>query len=230
MEKINNLVTIVIPCKNEKLGLIDTINSLNFSGEIIISDSSDDDTIDILNKNLPHSNIMVIKGGLPAIARNNGAKLVKTKYVLFIDSDIIIKDKKFLTSIVDKMESGDYDLLTCRINTNDSLIYKLSYYFFDLTQVFSSFIKPFAVGGFMLFKLDKFNELGGFNELDKFAEDFHLSSKIESKKFKIMNKTVYTPSRRFKNKGLFYMGKLMFKCWLNRNNDDFFKKDYNYWD
>ena len=62
------------------------------------------------------------------------------------------------------------------------------------------------------------------------TKDFHLSSKIKSKKFKIINKTVYTPSRRLKNKGLFYMGKLMFKCWLNRNNDDFFKKDYNYWD
>jgi hypothetical protein len=43
------------------------------------------------------------------------------------------------------------------------------------------------------------------------------------------NKIVYTTSRRFKNKGLFYMVKMMIKSWFNRNNDEFFTKEHNYW-
>jgi hypothetical protein len=100
---------------------------------------------------------------------------------------------------------------------------------FDIIQKITSKSKPFALGGFMMFKSDKFRELGGFNEKDKVAEDYRLSMKINPKKFVIMNQYVYTTSRRFKNKGIFYMIKLMLNCWINRNNDNFFQKDHNYW-
>jgi hypothetical protein len=81
----------------------------------------------------------------------------------------------------------------------------------------------------MLFKTETFKKLGGFNEWDKIAEDYHLSSKVNPKKFKILNKYVYTPARRFDKKGFWYMVVLAWKSWLNRNNDEFFKNDYNYW-
>ena len=100
---------------------------------------------------------------------------------------------------------------------------------FNIIQWISSKTKPFAVGGFMLFKTSTFKKLGGFNEEDKIAEDYHLSSKIKPKKFKIINRHVYTPSRRFENKGVWYMIKLAWSSWVNRNNDDWFKEDYNYW-
>jgi glycosyltransferase involved in cell wall biosynthesis len=229
MVNIKDKLTIVIPCKNEGFNLVNTINSLNFDGKIIIADSSTDNTLEILKNNYTKNNLLVINGGLPAIARNNGAKHVNTEYVLFIDSDIFINDSNLLNTAINKIDMG-YDLITCRINTHDNFIYKLSYYIFDLIQIFTSISKPFAVGGFMLFRLNKFIELGGFDESDKFAEDYHLSSKIKPKKFKILNKTVYTSSRRLKNKGLFYMSKMMLKSWFNRNNDNFFKQDYGYWD
>ena len=107
--------------------------------------------------------------------------------------------------------------------------YDYIYKIFDIVQKVSSKFKPFALGGFMLFRSEKFKELGGFNEEDKIAEDYRISMKISPNKFKIVNRVVYTTPRRFKNKGLFYMVKLMLSCWINRNNDDFFKKDYNYW-
>jgi hypothetical protein len=100
---------------------------------------------------------------------------------------------------------------------------------FNIIQWISSKTKPFAVGGFMLFKTETFKKLGGFNEEDKIAEDYHLSSKIKPKKFKIINRYVYTPSRRFENKGVWYMVKLAWSSWVNRNNDNWFKSDYNYW-
>ena len=81
----------------------------------------------------------------------------------------------------------------------------------------------------MLFKKSEFDRLNGFNEDDKFAEDYHLSMKVDPKKFKIYNKTILTSNRRLKNKSIFYMIKVMTRCWINRNNDDFYKNDYDYW-
>ena len=54
---------------------------------------------------------------------------------------------------------------------------------FDIIQWFTAFSRPFALGGFMLFKTETFNKLGGFNEEDKIAEDYHLSSKIKPNRF-----------------------------------------------
>jgi len=85
------------------------------------------------------------------------------------------------------------------------------------------------LGGFMLMRTSKFNELGGFDEDVLVAEDYLLSKKVNPKKFKILNKVVYTPPRRFDNKGLFYMTKLMLGSFLNRDNKDFFKKHDTYW-
>jgi hypothetical protein len=81
----------------------------------------------------------------------------------------------------------------------------------------------------MLFKRETFNKLGGFNEEDKVAEDYRLSSRVKPNKFKIVNDYVYTSSRRFYKKGIWYIIKLMWKCWINRNNDEFFKDNQNYW-
>lgn len=230
MRNINGLLTIVIPCKNEGSQLIETVKALNFKGRIIIADISTDDTIKDFIKECGEFNFTVVKGGLPAVGRNIGAGYVKTKYVLFLDADVMVYDEKLLHDCVEKMEKNDLDLLTTRFTVNDSIVYKLFYLLFDFVQFFTSLSTPFAVGGFMMFRLKEFKQLKGFNPNDKFAEDYHLSSKVNPKKFKIMNRFVVTTSRRFKNKGIFYMIKMMLKCWANRKDDSFYTKDYGYWD
>jgi hypothetical protein len=81
----------------------------------------------------------------------------------------------------------------------------------------------------MLFKTNTFNKLGGFNEEAKLAEDYLLSEQIKPKRFKIINTTVFTSPRRFDNKGVLYMMRLMIKSFLNRNNKQFFNDDNTYW-
>lgn len=229
MSFLKKNLTIVIPCKNEGLGLMATLTEiLAYHDEcnIIIADSSTDNTLEYLDK-FGLQDIKVVKGGLPAIARNNGFKEVKTPYVLFLDADMDIS-KVPLKQMVSAMINRDIKLATCNLSTWN-LKYALIYKVFDLVQWLISFKTPFAVGGFMLFNTEHFKALGGFNEEDKFAEDFHLSMKTKPKDFKIFNYYAYTSDRRFKNKGFWYMAKLMVRCWLNRNNDEFYKQDYNYW-
>lgn len=227
---MKHLVTVVIPCKNEGRGILDVLDSLSnqVNCKVIIADSSTEkESISLLKDyQLSHSNINIINGGLPAIARNNGAQLVSTPYVLFLDADTYFIKEHTLSNCLELMLVHDYDLITCKFKTDKK--YNWIYRVFDLAQWLSSKTKPFCLGGFMLFKTETFENLKGFNEKDKIAEDYHISSKIKPRKFKIFNDYVYTPSRRFQKKGIWYMIKLALDAYINRNNDSWFEKDYNY--
>ena len=231
---MNNLLSIVIPCKNEGRLVISTLRMLskqNLDCQIIVADSSTDDTLNKLfnYKIQSHQLIKIISGGIPAIARNKGAKLVKTPYVLFLDADMYIHSRNLLKDCIEKMQKDDLDLLTCKFKTTDGK-FNYVYRIFDFFQKISSITSPFAIGGFMLFKIETFKKLGGFNEKNQIAEDYYISQKIKPKKFKVFNGFVYTSSRRFRKKGVWYMIKLAWLSWINRKNENFFNKDYkNYW-
>jgi len=230
MEK---LLTIVIPCKNEGNRLIKTLKLIekqDIDVDIIIADSSTDFTIsELINyKNSSTQSIRIVGGGLPSVARNNGAKYVNTPYVLFMDADIFLRDYNTIKKCLDTIIKDDLDLVTCKFHTIEKY-YDRMYRIFDIIQWISSVTKPFAVGGFMLFKTEAFNRLGGFNNNDKISEDYHLSSKVSPKKFKIVNVYAYTSARRFIMKGPWYMVKLAWYSWVNRYNDNWFKNDYGYW-
>ena len=232
--ELSKFLTIVIPCKNESKTIDSTLSLLNFQDNIdnvkvIISDSSTDETTyQLESRTNDKFDLKIIEGGLPAKARNNGARYVKTPYVLFMDSDMYLLDSTLLTTVTTMMLQGGIDLLTTKIRTTNG---KYNYVFktFDFIQKISKFTSPFCLGGFMLFKTNTFNKLGGFDEEAKVAEDYLLSKQIKPNRFKIINNTVFTPPRRFDNKGVMYMLKLMIKSFLNRNNKQFFSDDNTYW-
>ena len=232
--ELSKFLTIVIPCKNESKTIDSTLTLLNFQENInkvkvIISDSSTDQTTYQLElRTNDKFDLKIIEGGFPAKARNNGSRHVNTPYVLFIDSDMFLLDPKLLTRATKMMLFEDIDLLTTKIRTTNG---KYNYVFrtFDFIQKISKFISPFCLGGFMLFKTDTFDKLGGFDEEVNVAEDYLLSKQISPKRFKILKTTVFTLPRRFDNKGVIYMLRLMVKSFLNRNNKQFFSNDNTYW-
>jgi len=198
---------------------------------VIIADSSTDDglTVDAIKSlTLKNLKIEIIKGGLPAVARNNGAKLAKTPYILFLDADVFVENPYLFSNMIEEMIENEYMLGTVKFRTDDGKFNSI-YCLFDIVQGIYKYFTPFAVGGFMLFDRFHFNLLKGFDNEDKFAEDYHLSSKVSPEKFFIENEIVYTTSRRFENKGTLYMVKMLLKSWWNRNDKEFFKSDHNYW-
>jgi glycosyltransferase involved in cell wall biosynthesis len=231
---LSELLTIVIPCKNEGPIIKRTLKYLNSQHglsnvNVIIADSSDDNgqTSMAIQMEVGISiKISVIPGGLPAVARNLGADSAATKYVLFLDADIYLRDPYLLLNIVNQMELDGAELGTCKIRTDDS--YSLAYMFFDVFRWLISHKTPFAVGGFMLFNREAFNRIGRFNEEDLIAEDYHISKKIHPSRFRVYPEVAYTTPRRFQKKGLFYMVKIMLDCWFNRDNEEFYKRDYKY--
>lgn len=232
--ELSKFLTIVIPCKNESKTIDETLTLLNFQDnienvEVIVADISDDGTTHQLEvRNQDKFNLKIIQGGLPAKARNNGAQLVETPYVLFIDSDMFLLDSSLLIDSIKEMRLHKFDLLTTKVRTTSG---KYNYVFrtFDMIQRISKSISPFCLGGFMLFRTDTFNELGGFDEQAQVSEDYLLSKQVEPKKFKILNRTIFTLPRRFDNKGILYMLRLMVRSFLNRNNKEFFSNDNTYW-
>jgi glycosyltransferase involved in cell wall biosynthesis len=228
---MKNELSIVIPCKNENNLLLGTLHLLNKQHQIddvniIIADSSTDNTRELIKEIKYKFNLHIIDGGLPSIARNNGAKHAMTPYILFLDADMFLYDKTIIETALEKIKTKKHELLTCKIRTNDGE-YNWIYKIFDKIQYISKFISPFCLGGFMLTTKEAFNRIGGFNEDAKIAEDYLYSKEI--KKFAILNKKIYTTSRRFKNKGFFYMLKLMILSYLNRNKKNYFIDDKNYW-
>ena len=232
--ELSKLLTIVIPCKNESK-IIDTTLSLlnqqnNIEGvNVIVSDSSTDNTtVELELREKDKFILQIIQGGLPSVARNNGIKHVTTPYVLFLDADMFILDFNLLTETINIMKKEKLHLLTTKVRTTTGE-YNYTYKSFDVIQKIIKPITPFCLGGFMLFKTKIFKKLGGFDESIKVAEDYLLSKKVKSNKFKIINKHIFTSPRRFKNKGVMYMIKLMFQSFINRNNNNFFQKHNSYW-
>jgi len=231
--KISELLTIVIPCKNESEVIsmtLDFVDSQKFiSGtRVIICDISTDYTREIiLSKKYKNIKVEIIDGGIPSIARNNGAILSETKYVLFLDADIFLTDNNTIYNSLEIIENNEIYLLTTKFRCRG--IYSYVYPVFEFFRGWFINHFPFVLGGFMLFDRVKFFELGGFNPKVLFAEDYDLSCKINPNKIFITNHKVYTTDRRFKKKGLIYMIKMMFLCMINKNNPSFFEKDHNYW-
>jgi len=232
--ELPKLLTIVIPCKNESKTIDETLTLLNFQDhidnvEVIIADSSDDETTyQLESRKHDKFNLKIIEGGLPAKARNNGARLVKTPYMLFMDSDMFLLDSSLLTDSIKEMRLHRVDLLTTKVRTTSGK-YNYVYKIFDVIQRMSKIISPFCLGGFMLFRTDTFNKLGGFDEQAQVSEDYLLSKQVKPKKFKILNRTIFTLPRRFDNKGVLYMLRLMIRSYVNRNNKEFFSNDNTYW-
>lgn len=233
--EMRELLTVVIPCKNELFfisNLLSNLNSQNYieGTKVSVADSSDDvgTNLHIYSQSGKTCNIEIVKGGLPAVARNNGAKNITTPYILFLDSDMTLPNKTFISNILNEIITKKGSLLTCKVRTtnrNYDYVYKV----FDMIQRFHRITGPFALGGIMLFRTEDFNKCGGFNEDDIIAEDYNLSRKINSNNFILSNQIILTDDRRFKKKGVWYMLKLMILTYINRNNNEFYKKSFSYW-
>jgi glycosyltransferase involved in cell wall biosynthesis len=236
--EVRNLITVVIPCKNEHLIIQKTLDLLNYQigidgTKIIVCDISDDNKTKALletriKKAKDSFDLEIAEGGLPAVARNNGFKSVKTPYVLFMDADVFLLDPKVIIRAALKIRKSKLDLVTAKFRSDDgrfNYIYKT----FDVLQFISKWSTPFCLGGFMMIRSETFRKLGGFDEEIKIAEDYYFSKQIKPKKFGKINNVVFTPPRRFEKKGLIYMTKLFLGSFFNHNNKSYFTTDKNYW-
>jgi glycosyltransferase involved in cell wall biosynthesis len=236
MMKLSDKITIVVPCKNEENYIAHLLMHLRQQSigdtRIIIADCSTDRTREVIEIMKGELNVDVIEGGPVSFAKNNGAKLVTTPYILFIDADVRFFKSTVIHDAVDTMESKNLDLIGLKIKCYDQdPRAKLGFIIFNTINHAMKYFSPFAVGAFMLTRRDRFEEFGGFPENFSTSEDFFLSRKYSPKKFRIIRHHFGQDSRRFKKMGYMGMAKYLVKNFVNRNNQAYWDKldSSKYW-
>ena len=234
--KLSDKITIVVPCKNEENYIHHLLDSLRRQDigdtKVIIADCSTDNTRQVIKDNSSLLNVEIIEGGPVSIAKNNGAKLVTTPYILFIDADVRFFKNNVIQDAVNLIESKSLDLIGLNIKCYDKdPRAKLGFIIFNTINHALKYFSPFAVGAFMLTRRDKFEEFGGFPEKFATSEDYFLSRKYSPKKFRIVKHHFGQDSRRFKKMGYLGMAKYLVKNFVNRNNKQYWDKldSSKYW-
>ena len=234
---LSDKITIVVPCKNEEDYICHLLNHLKMqryigNTRIIIADASTDNTKKVIEKSKDYLNVEVIEGGPVSVAKNNGARLVTTPYILFIDSDVRFFSPTTILESVIALESDNLDLVGLYAKCYDNDIRaKIGFALFNVINRVMQHWVPFAVGAFFLTRRDKFEELGRFPAKYETSEDFFLSKKYDVKKFKLVNHYFGQDSRRFQKMGYFGMAWYLIKNFWNRNNEKHWNNiDYSkYW-
>lgn len=234
---IKDILTIIIPCKNEEDYILETLSSIQkqkgvLGLRVIIADANSiDKTRDRIRVFAEKSilKIEIADGGSVSYGRNLGASLANTKYIIFIDADTILYDNDVIQKTIKSIRNKKYDIVTCKIRSNSkSLLSKLIFKIFNLMQKLIPY--TFSTGVYMAVKKSDFDRLGGFDETVHQSEDYLYSKQYSKSKFKILDSFVGQDDRRFKKMGYFGMLKMIFNNYINRNNIDHFRKDVNYWD
>ena len=233
---ISDKITIVVPCKNEENyihHLLDSLRGQHIGDtRIIIADCSTDGTRQVIRDNSQGLNVEIIEGGPVSTAKNRGARLVATPYILFIDADVRFFKDTVIQDAVNLIETKNLDLIGLNIKCYDrDLRAKIGFTAFNLINHVLKYVSPFAVGAFMLTRRDRFEEYGGFPEQFSTSEDFFLSRKYSPRKFKIVRHHFGQDSRRFKKMGYMGMAKYLVKNFVNRNNKAYWDKldSSKYW-
>ena len=166
-------LSIIIPTLNEERLLPSLLSSIEQQGfqdyEVIVADAgSEDGTLEIAKK---HDCRIVAGGRLPAIGRNNGAKVARGKYLLFLDADVILPEG-FLRTAIDEFGNRKLDGASCRMlplsdKRFDSVFCNALNYYFRLTQ----HVYPHAAGFCILVRKGINDAINGFDERIKLAED-----------------------------------------------------------
>ena len=230
---ISSFITVIIPCKDEENYIGDTLLSLNNQKNIegvkviILDGNSTDNTIGVINniKKKVNYEILIEKGGKVSYARNKGATMVNTKYVLFLDADVTFTDDDVILTSLNELENG-YDLITCKLKSRSGFPLNLGFYLFN--KIHSKLKIPFSMGAYFMTSIESFNGYGGFDETIKQSEDFILSKKYPIDKFKIINRYVTQDDRRFKKIGYWFYVKFLIKNYKKRNDENHFRKEINY--
>lgn len=202
------MLSIIIPTLNEEKNIdriLEIIKGTSFSDyEIIIADAGSTDGTVKLAKDY---DCIITKGGLPAKGRNCGAEIAKGDILLFLDADLDIRPKDFVSQAVKRFNEKKLDIASFPIYPQKNNFYMNPFtlsFFYNIPQFIFKDIFPMGAMGIMV-KKDLFNKVGGFDETISLAEDHYFIQQADKTgKFGIISSVrIYMPLRRFETDGYF---------------------------
>ncbi|GEM_PF-72302 len=197
-------VSVIIPTYNEEKFLPRLLQSLKKQTfkdfEIIVADAdSKDKTATIARK----FGARVVKGGLPGIGRNAGARVAKGELLFFFDADVDLPND-FMEKAYFEMQDNFYDVATCEfVPMSDIQLDKVIHSFMNMAVKTSLRVDPKAFGFCIFASKRLFDRIGGFDEAVRVGEDCDFvrrASKIRPLEFLYSTK-IWVSVRRFAKEG-----------------------------
>lgn len=165
-------LSIIIPTFNEERSLPTLLTCLKQQSvspkEIIVADAFSIDNTRAIAKTF---GCQVVDGGLPAKARNNGAKHAKEPLLLFLDADVVLPPT-FLEQTTAEMSKKNLDISSCFVSPRstlklDKMLHSFANHYMRFTQKFH----PHIPGCCIFVKKDLHQKISGFDESIILAED-----------------------------------------------------------
>ncbi len=203
------VLSIVIPTHNSRKTIYDLLTSINNSRFynfneveiIIVDDHSTDQTVQVIKSVTPQMkttvHVMVLRQNLgPARARNLGAKKARGKYLLFLDSDVVLAKNtlvfafKFAKKNHVRAFTGiwHYRQNSSRFFPQFKALRDWAYWFIEREKKARYYLFSTRIAGI---EKKLFNSIGGFNTQypEPTVEDIELTYRIEKiKKIRFSSK------------------------------------------
>ena len=200
------ILSIIIPTYNEEEYLpvlLDSIKEQSFTDyEVIVADANSTDNTRQIAKDY---GCVVVDGGLPGVGRNNGAKVAKGDYLLFLDSDLKLTED-YLRDVLyefkmEKLGIAITQMLPLSNKVEDKIFHDLANKF----MIGVENIKPHGAGCYgIIAKKSLHDECGGFDESLTFGEDTDYIERLAKKeRFKVLrNAKIGVSTRRLEEEGI----------------------------
>lgn len=169
---MNLPISIIIPTFNEEKYLPKLLQSLQNQtkkpAQVIVADAF---SLDATRKIARVFGCLVVNGGLPSVARNNGARIATQPVLLFLDADVILPPS-FLEQTFTEMLQRNLDITSCFITPRsplkiDRFLHQFANQYMKLTQK----IHPHIPGACIFVKKNIHQIIGGFDKSLILAED-----------------------------------------------------------
>ena len=213
--------------------LLDSLDNQTFSDfEIIVADNhSKDCTVSVAKKH----GCRVVKGGLPAQGRAQGAAVAKGELLFFVDADCVMHPT-FLERALRELSKRGIDAAGTLIKPLGGIF--LDYLYFGVFNGFISlmqYISPHAAGCAVFCKKALYTAVGGFDKGVLLFEEHDLVKRLSKMgKFRIFRMLfVKTSVRRFTSEGRLKVGiqllmSAFYRLLFGEIKKDTFKYTYDY--
>jgi glycosyltransferase involved in cell wall biosynthesis len=151
-------LTIVLPTRNESHNILTFLDSIPPPVMLVVIDASEDSTTDLITSHRPEKTVVMKHPGSVTEARQLGAEVAKTPWLLFTDADVV-----FAAEYFDRLSRyDDFDLVYGpKLSTGKFTLY---YEWFTAGQrSLHSMGIPAASGSNLLIKRRALSTLGGFD-------------------------------------------------------------------
>lgn len=230
------MISIIIPVWNEEKylpKLLDCIKKQKYENyEIIVADA---DSTDKTKQIAREHGCKIVKGGSPAVGRNNGAKIAKGEILAFFDADVQFS-QDFLRNVIDEFKHRKLDVAGCLIKPlSNGMIYRIFFVIYNFIIFLIQFFYPNAAGCSIFCKKSLYKKVKGFDETIKLGEDLDYVNRCSKHgKFRIIkSEKVSLSMRRFDHEGKLkvafrHIASALYRIVFGQIRNDIFKYNLNY--